>query len=277
MDLQELRQKVESFERWHYQIDLGNGVVTPVGGTKSVNQTNQRRRIFFDRLLSVTNSTLEGMRILDLGCNAGYWSLQAIEAGADFVFGIDGRQMHVDQANLVFEAKGVDRSRYQFEVGNFFNYPLGSFDLVLCLGVLYHISSPVELFNVMAATGAELLVIDTRVSQLKGNVFVLYTERLDSYRNAVEEEVVAYPTRGAISMLAARHGYRTVALDIGCITDETGMNGYRSGGRASFICSKGRSLDGLPREAYNSDESGLHGLFARTGSLVRSVISPRRT
>ncbi len=277
MEPQELRQKVESFERWHYQIDLGNGVVTPVGGTKSVNQTNQRRSIFFDRLLSVTNGTLEGMRILDLGCNAGYWSLQAIEAGADFVFGIDGRQMHVDQANLVFEAKGVDRSRYQFELGNFFEYPLGSFDLVLCLGVLYHVSSPVELFNRMAGTGAELLVIDTRVSQLNGNLFVLYTEALDSYRNAVEEEVVAYPTRGAIAMLAGRHGYQAVALDVGCITDETGMNGYRSGARASFICSKGRSLDALPREAYKSSGSGSHGALARMGSRVRSVIAPRRT
>ena len=36
------------------------------------------------------------------------WSLQALEAGADFVLGVDAEQMHVDQANLVFEAKGAD-------------------------------------------------------------------------------------------------------------------------------------------------------------------------
>ena len=193
MDLQELRQKVESFERWHYQIDLGNGVVTPVDGAWLINRALQRRRIFFDRLLSVTDGTLKGMRVLDLGSDAGFWSLQAIEAGADFVFGIDGRQMHVDQANLVFEAKGIDRSRYQFEIGDFLNYPLGSFDLVLCLGVLYHVSTPVELFNLMAATGAELLVIDTEVSQLNGNLFALHTEPVDVYTNALEEEVCRLP------------------------------------------------------------------------------------
>ena len=38
--------------------------------------------------------------------------------GADFVLGVDARQMHVDQAELVFEAKGVDRARYRFEQGN---------------------------------------------------------------------------------------------------------------------------------------------------------------
>ncbi len=138
---------------------------------------------------------------------------------------------------------------------NFLNYPLGSFDLVLCLGVLYHVSSPVELFNLMVATGAELLVIDTEVSQLNGNLLVLHTESLDRYTNALQEEVVAYPTRGAISMLAARHGYQAVALDIRCITDETGMKRYLIGGRASFICSNGRSLDGLPRELYNPPRS----------------------
>jgi tRNA (mo5U34)-methyltransferase len=277
MDTEELRQKVESFERWHYQIDLGSGVVTPVAGTWLVNRATQRRRIFFDRILSVTYGTFRGMRILDLGCNAGYWSLQAIEAGADFVFGIDGRQMHIDQANLVFEAKGIDPSRYQFELGDFFDCPPGSFDLVLCLGVLYHVSSPVELFNLMAATGAELLVIDTEVSQLNGNLFVLHTESLDRYTNALQEEVVAYPTRGAIAMLAARHGYQAVALDIGCITDAAGMKHYLSGGRASFICSKGRSLDRLPRAPHNFPRSGSHRPLAGLASRVRRVVATGRT
>ncbi len=108
----------------------------------------------------MTDGTVRGMRILDLGCHAGYWSLQAIEAGADFVVGIDGRQINIYQANLVLEAKGVDPSRYQFELGNFFDYPPGSVDLVLCLGVQYHVSSPVELFDLMAATGAELAARD---------------------------------------------------------------------------------------------------------------------
>ena len=148
---------------------------------------------------------------------------------------------------------------------------------MLCLGVLYHVSSPVEFFHLMAATGAELLVIDTEVSQLNGNLFVLRTESIDDYTNAVEDEIVINPTRAAVSFLAGRHGYQTVALDIGCITDESGMKRYLNGGRASFICSKGRSLDALPREAYNSHSSVSHGLLARTGSRVRSVIAPGRT
>jgi SAM-dependent methyltransferase len=255
MEVAELQQKVDSFERWHYSIDLGHGVVTPSGGKNNVNRIRQRQHLFFDRLLTLTGGTLSGMRVLDLGCNAGYWSLMAIEAGAEFVFGIDGRQMHIDQSNLVFETKGVDPSRYQFELGNFLKFPLGTFDVVLCLGVLYHVASPVDLFNVMAATGAEILVIDTEVSNLRGNVIALWTEPLDSARNAVEEEVVGYPTRGAISMLAGRHGYQIAPLSTDCITDWAGMGGYQRGTRAAFICSHSLPLDALPREVPPSQST----------------------
>jgi SAM-dependent methyltransferase len=257
METEELRQKVESFERWHYQFDLGHGVITPIHATYAINRTVQRKRLFFDRLLTLTHGSLEGMRVLDLGCNAGYWSLCAIEAGADFVFGIDGRQMHIDQANLVFDVYDIDRSRYEFELGNFLKYPLGPFDLVLCLGVLYHVSSPVDLFNIMAGTGAELLVIDTEVSNRPGNVVEFFTDHLDRPKAAVDEEVVAYPTRGTVSMLAERHGYQVAALGLGSITDWAGMGPYRKGSRAAFICSKTRPLDALPREVVPENRTGL--------------------
>ena len=77
--------------------------------------------------------------------------------------------MHVDQANLVFEAKGIDPSRYRFEVANIFEYHAeAEYDVVLCLGLMYHISKPVELFELMTRAGADVIVIDTRVSTAPG-------------------------------------------------------------------------------------------------------------
>jgi tRNA (mo5U34)-methyltransferase len=277
VDAEELRARVASFERWHYPIDLGNGIVTPVHKPeKASNRVAQRRRYFFDRLLSVTGGNLKGMRVLDLGCNAGYWSLQAIEAGADFVFGIDGRKMHIDQANLVFEAKGVDPDRYQFEVGNFLHRSFGPFDLVLCLGVMYHVSSPVDLFDTMASTSAELLVIDTEVSALAGDFVHLCTESTDDYRDGIsdggdQDLVVGYPTRGAVTMLADRLGYEAVALDPGCISDFTRAHDYERGDRVAFICSRGRSLSELPREVYPEP---LRGLARFRTHLGRRLLQP---
>ena len=77
---------------------------------------------FFDPVVDLCGGSLKGKRVLDLGCNAGFWSLNAAEAGADFVLGVDGRQMHVDQSNFVLEVKGIDKSRYHFALGKIYAF-----------------------------------------------------------------------------------------------------------------------------------------------------------
>ena len=118
-ETERLRGRVASFPRWHYEFDL-NGVRTPIFDRALVNRHAQRKEYFFAPLVRLCGGSLAGKRVLDLGCNAGFWSLAAIEAGAEFVLGIDGRQMHIDQANLVFGAKGVDPARYRFGTSDIF-------------------------------------------------------------------------------------------------------------------------------------------------------------
>jgi SAM-dependent methyltransferase len=241
----ELQERIAAFPRWHYRFEFEGGVSTPVVDLGKVNRHEQRRRYFFDALLQVTGGTLEGRRVLDLGCNAGWWSLQAIEAGADFVLGVDVRQMHIDQANLVFGAKGIDPSRYRFAQGDVFTHDFGGcFDVVLCLGLMEHVAKPVELLERMAASGAELLVIDTALSGASSSCFeVSHLNEPD-----VHGELVLVPTREAVIELAARSGYNAVALARN-ISDYAGMEDYRRLRRLAFICSRGASLEMLPREA----------------------------
>ncbi len=245
MQTLELQDRIAAFPRWHYRFEFEGGVTTPVVDLGKVNRHEQRRRYFFDVLLQVTGGSLEGRRVLDLGCNAGWWSLQAIEAGADFVLGVDNRQMHIDQANLVFEAKDIDATRYRFEQGDVFTHDFGDpCDVVLCLGLMEHIARPVELFERMAATGAELLVIDTALSGARSSSFeVSHLDEPDAHG-----ELVLVPTRDAVIALAARSGYNAVALARN-ITDYNGMEDYRRLRRLAFICSRSASLAILPQEA----------------------------
>src|SRR5690606_28533614 len=93
MDQEQIRQKIASFPRWHYQFDLA-GNLTPIFREKWIIRHRERKRYFFDPVVDLCGGSLKGKRVLDLGCNAGFWSLNAAEAGADFVLGVDGRQMH---------------------------------------------------------------------------------------------------------------------------------------------------------------------------------------
>jgi SAM-dependent methyltransferase len=249
MDAEELQRRIAAFSRWHYRFEFEGGISTPIDDNVDMNRHEQRRRYFFDALLKVNDGSLKGLRVLDLGCNAGFWSLQAAEAGADFVLGVDGRQMHVEQASLVFEAKGIDPSRYRFEEANIFEQDFGErFDVVLCLGLMYHISKPVELFEIFDRVGAEMVVIDTSVSFAPTSFFEVSRDRdMDDPRNAVDYEIVLVPNRGALIELAAEFGYKTVPLAHN-MSDYTGMSDYRIRRRLAFICARTRSLDALPSE-----------------------------
>ena len=101
---EEIKERIAGFPHWHYQFDL-KGNLTPIFKKTHVKRHAQRKKHFFDPLVGLFGGSLEGKRLLDLGCNAGFWLLCAVPAGCDYVLGIDGRKLHVDQANFVFEAK----------------------------------------------------------------------------------------------------------------------------------------------------------------------------
>jgi 2-polyprenyl-3-methyl-5-hydroxy-6-metoxy-1,4-benzoquinol methylase len=249
-----LRERVASFPQWHYEIELDD-VRTPIFDPAHVNRHAQRKRYFFEPLVRLCGGSLAGRRVLDLGCNAGFWSLAAVEAGAEFVLGIDGRQMHVDQANLVFDAKGVAPARYRFELADIFDLELQEepFDIVLCLGLLYHVSKPFELMERIAGWNSDLVVIDTTLdNRVRGPYFRVVGQDLDDPRSAVDRPVALHPTSEAVARLADTFGYRSAMLQPR-FTRWEGSTSYRDGRRRAFICAKQTPLTGLDTQAVGAN------------------------
>jgi len=255
LDTRELEQRIAAFPWWYYRFEFDGGVSTPVLGDGMVNRAKQLRRYLMDPLLSVTGGSLRGHRVLDLGCNAGLWSLRAIEAGADFVLGVDGLEMAIEQANFVFEAKGIDPSRYRFEHGNVFEHSFAeAFDVVLCLDFMDQVAKPVELFELMAGVGADTIALETSLSPAPDSYFELCT--LEDPLWTPSTLMVLVPTREAVIELAGDFGFTAVPL-AHSMSDYTGLADYRRGRRLAFICSRGPvPLDGLavepPRRALPS-------------------------
>lgn len=263
MQAQDLQRRIAAFPTWSYRFEFEDGVATPLFNRAMVNRHEQRRHYFFEALLRVTGGSLRGRRVLDLGCNAGFWSLAAIEAGADFVLGVDAREMFIDQAKLVFEAKRIDAARYGFEQRNVLTAGPSHerYDVVLCLGLLDHLAKPVELFEVIAAADPELVVIDTEISRSRMSVFEVDT--LYHRENAVEYETVLIPSRLALADLAKQFGLQTVPLPQN-MTDYSGMRDYLHQRRLAFICAReGVSLEALEGEKRASVPWWMTALRAR--------------
>src|SRR5437899_982008 len=65
-------------------------------------------------VMAVKGGSLKGLRVLDVGCNEGFWSLEAHKSGAAYVLGVDARAQHVEQAQLVRDALGIDPSHLEY-------------------------------------------------------------------------------------------------------------------------------------------------------------------
>jgi hypothetical protein len=250
-----IREQIDSFGIWHYQVDL-MGHQTPVRHPRLVNRHKQRKKYFIEPLVRTFGGSLEGKRVLDLASNAGYWSLASVEAGCDYVLGIEGRQMHVEQAEFVFGVKEVDQRRYDFVCSDIFKIDFtrfGRFDIVLCLGLFYHVSKHVELLEKIEEVNEDLLVIDTEVARGRGSWMKLRGQNPKRRLSAVDRTLAMTPTKKAVHDLAKELGYEVVTLEPD-FRDEhgepawRGARDYRKGKRRAFVCSKLTDISLLPVE-----------------------------
>jgi SAM-dependent methyltransferase len=153
--------------------------------------------------------------------------------------------MHVEQAELVFEAHQVPAHRYEFRCASVFDLAadnLGTFDVVLCLGLLYHTSRPMELLQWAARVNSDVLLIDTALSGRDGSVLEIAFDNPDDPRSSCDGELVFYPSRQAVLDMVRYHGYRAVVLEPH-FDDYAGAEDFRAGRRRAFLCAKRTSLD----------------------------------
>lgn len=104
---------------------------------------------------------LTGWRALDIGCNAGFYSFQLAERGAE-VTAIDHNEHYLAQAR--WAAQQLDpHGRVQFERRDVYSLLRSSerYDLVLFLGVLYHLRYPLLALDAIGRLRPGLLVLQT--------------------------------------------------------------------------------------------------------------------
>ena len=146
-----VRDLIDSVEHWYHRIEVLPGLVTP--GTHDSQEAL--------RHLSLPEDC-SGLRVLDIGARDGFFSFELERRGAE-VLAID--YVPPDQTGFAV-AKRVLGSRVQFMVDNVYNLSRerhGAFDLVLFLGVLYHLRDPLLALDRIWEVCRERLLVETQV------------------------------------------------------------------------------------------------------------------
>jgi len=131
----DLRERIRELGSWFHNINLEGIETAPNHFLGNYPQVKWRN------FSHVIPEDLSGMTVLDIGCNAGFYSLEMKKRGADRVVAIDSDRRYLAQAKLASEVCG-----YDIELSELSVYEVASlnekFDLVIFMGVFYHLRHP---------------------------------------------------------------------------------------------------------------------------------------
>lgn len=148
-----LQERIDALAPWFHNMELG-GIRTAPDHFLGDYPADK-----FSRIEPALPADLGGRSVLDIGCNAGFYSMRMKQRGAGRVLGIDSDDRYLAQARLAAEVLG----HRDIEFRKLSVYDVGAigerFDVVIFMGVLYHLRHP-------------LLALDLIREQVAGDLMI---------------------------------------------------------------------------------------------------------
>jgi tRNA (mo5U34)-methyltransferase len=150
---------------WFYDFELPDGSRTATYHEGTLNAIHDTRwRMLEHSLEGAFPQGFGGLRAVDLAAHQGWFAVRMAQAGLHRVTGVDQRESHVDDARLIAEALGHESLNFlHSDIFDLDADALGTFDVVLMLGLLYHLENPVGALRLARALCRDLFVIETQV------------------------------------------------------------------------------------------------------------------
>lgn len=170
-----IRQKRDEIIAEHgpwtaHNFRLAEGVYTFEDGREDFDKMKNGHAVHIRRIVQsvadMTGKRIKDLRVLDLGCLEGIYAIEFALNGAQVV-GMEGRAASVAKCNFAKEVLGLKNLTFvQDDVRNLTPAKYGMFDVVLCLGLLYHLDAP-DLFTFtqqMSDVCSRVTVLDTHIA-----------------------------------------------------------------------------------------------------------------
>ena len=154
--LEEPRRQIAALGPWFHNLHLPNGLQTAPD-----HFLGDFPAFKWNDLAPHLPADLEGWSVLDIGCNAGFYSFELARRGAQ-VTGIDVNPRYLEQARWAATQFGLE-DRVEFKRMQVYDLAAydGAFDMVLFMGVFYHLRYPLLGLDLVAQKVRRLLVFQT--------------------------------------------------------------------------------------------------------------------
>ena len=161
MNRSELASHINKLAPWFHYIDLGDGLFTK--SESAIGEPVEHPRPTWDKVKVAVPSDLTGQTVLDVGCNAGFYSIEMHRRGAARVLGLDAQRDLIRQAEFVRDVLGLDIEYERKSVYDLDPFAMGQFDVTLALGLIYHCKHLVLALEKLFLITRRLLVLETAI------------------------------------------------------------------------------------------------------------------
>jgi len=181
---EEVRQRIDALGPWFHNLDLKGIPTAPA------HFLGDYPRVKWRRFADVIPDRLDGMTVLDIGCNAGFYAMEMKRRGAERVLGLDTDEEYLAQARFAAEVSDLDiefRRMSAYDVGQLRE----KFDLVIFMGVLYHLRHPLLALDLIHEhVAGDLLLFQ---SMLRGSDAVDSIDRNYDFWTTEQFDLPGYP------------------------------------------------------------------------------------
>ena len=227
----EIRTRIHELDDdlgWYQNIDLGNGVQTKSRRVWGEDLDHPRKR--FAEMEPAVPARLDGKSVLDIGCNAGYFSFDAKDRGAVDVVGVDLKPGYIEQARFCADVRGQE---IDFHLRDIYELPnLGrTFDVVYCIGILYHCKYLKQAVEAVSSVASGTVLVETAIHPGHNELPLVRFVRSSQYGGPDSAGAARlpghwHPNMTALKDLFYESGFRTV--------NEV----FTDGGRGGIVCER---------------------------------------
>jgi hypothetical protein len=188
---------------------LGRKAGMGPGYDLSRRRSDYRLNFIWQGVEALLGGSIKGRSVVDIACNWGGFSIEARLRGASKVMGFDIRPENIAKAGRVAAHFGAQD--IEFRVQDLFTHEVTEqHDIVLNLGLMYHISMPWEMMKKTYEMTRDVAVIDTVVHREAFSGFVLGTGEAAVGHAATAIGVELHPTYRGLIDTAYMVGFRQV-------------------------------------------------------------------
>jgi SAM-dependent methyltransferase len=254
-----LEEKVRELglaQPWNHNFDLGDGVQTAPG----VQRSHGKNTVKLERLKPLFDGIgLRGKRVLDIGCNEGFFALYMAAQGAS-VIGIDVDEQRIAKARFVQSLIGsgnVDLNVTDIHSPAFAALP--EVDLCVCLGVIHRVPDPVAALSAIAKK-ADMLLLEWKALKFgpHDDAFAYFTAKPVDRQDYYGTEYWL-PSFAAVERILARLGFS----EFHRVDESTQRRAILVAGRRHHAI--------FDRPDINIPRSRIRSLLSHTKRYVRTV------